>query len=89
MVLTILQPLHHMPTSQKRKAGRSMPQTKRSVEPEDVLQWISSDSEREDYGDLGSKERWEVDGIVDSHRGENDRMSYKVYSTNLIHTFKL
>ncbi|KAG8724020.1 hypothetical protein FRC09_000763 [Ceratobasidium sp. 395] len=63
-----------MPTSQKRKAGRSMPQTKRSVEPEDVLQWISSDSEREDYGDLGSKERWEVDGIVDSHRGENDRM---------------
>ncbi|KAG8792620.1 hypothetical protein FRC12_005470 [Ceratobasidium sp. 428] len=78
-----------MPASQKRKAKRSVTETKRSAEPEDALQWISSDSEREDYGDLGSKERWGVDGIIDSHRGENDRMSYKVYSTSLVHTFRL
>ncbi|KAG8747267.1 hypothetical protein FRC10_001883 [Ceratobasidium sp. 414] len=64
--------------SRKRKQKQSAPKAKRSVDAEDALQWISSNSEAEDYGNLGDKERWEVDGIIDSHRGENDRMSYKV-----------
>ncbi|KAG9128456.1 hypothetical protein FRC07_011213 [Ceratobasidium sp. 392] len=68
-----------MPSSKKRKSKhRPAPKAKRSVEAEDALQWISSNSEPEDYGNLGGKERWEVDGIIDSHRGENDRMSYKI-----------
>ncbi|KAG9085872.1 hypothetical protein FS749_004047 [Ceratobasidium sp. UAMH 11750] len=63
--------------SKKRK--QKQPKVKRSVDAdEDALQWISSNSEAEDYGNLGDKERWVVDGITDLHRGENDRMSYKI-----------
>lgn len=68
----------------KRKARPPLPDTskaKRSVSPnndesEDPQFWRSSDSEPEDYGDLNGKERWQIDGVVDSHRGENDRMRY-------------
>ncbi|QRW19053.1 hypothetical protein RhiXN_00459 [Rhizoctonia solani] len=38
----------------------------------------SSESEPEDYGDLHGQEEWEIDGVVDSHWGENGRMSYKI-----------
>ncbi|KAF8609238.1 SET domain-containing protein [Ceratobasidium sp. AG-I] len=70
----------------KRKAKPSQPDTskaKRSVSPnddetEDPQFWQSSDSEPEDYGDLNGQEQWKIDGVVDSHRGENDRMSYKI-----------
>ncbi|KAG8700619.1 hypothetical protein FRC09_005846 [Ceratobasidium sp. 395] len=68
-----------MPRGRKRKAKHPEPEAKRSsADAEDALQWLSSDSEPEDYGNLGNQERWAVDGIIDSHRGENDRMSYKI-----------
>jgi hypothetical protein len=62
-----------MPAHKKRKPKPK--QVKRdSDEFEDPSQWMSSNSEPEDYGNLGDQERWKVDGVVDSHRGENDRM---------------
>jgi hypothetical protein len=54
-------------------------QANRSKQPSDQIQLDpelchSSESELEDYGDLHGQERWEIDGVVDSHCGENDRM---------------
>ncbi|QRV90807.1 histone-lysine N-methyltransferase [Ceratobasidium sp. AG-Ba] len=74
-----------MPSAGKKRkqkpssgAPKSSGGAKWGANDEDALQWISSNSELEDYGNLGDKDRWEVDGIVDSHQGENDRMSYKI-----------
>ncbi|CAE6433927.1 unnamed protein product [Rhizoctonia solani] len=47
-------------------------------DPLDPKYCHSSESEPEDYGDLNGQEKWEIDGVVDSHCGENDRMSYKI-----------
>lgn len=67
----------------KPKSSSSSSQAKRSGQPGNRV-WIdpelcrSSESEPEEYGDLHGQERWEIDGVVDSHCGENDRMSYKL-----------
>ncbi|CAE6423393.1 unnamed protein product [Rhizoctonia solani] len=76
--------------SKKRKskpAARSQPaQDKRKEKapgPLDPEFCHSSESDPEDYGDLHGQEEWEIDGVVDSHCGENGRMSYKVLVLSL------
>ncbi|CAE6518340.1 unnamed protein product [Rhizoctonia solani] len=60
-------------TTQDKRKGKSTAPS--SLDPEYCH---SSESEPEDYGDLNGQEKWEIDGVVDSHCGENDRMSYKI-----------
>ncbi|CAE6526484.1 unnamed protein product [Rhizoctonia solani] len=60
------------PRQEKRRERPTTP------EPLDPKYCHSSESEPEDYGDLNGQEKWEIDGVVDSHCGENDRMSYKI-----------
>ncbi|KDN36193.1 hypothetical protein RSAG8_11025, partial [Rhizoctonia solani AG-8 WAC10335] len=58
-------------TTCRQDKRRRRPATPGPLDPEYCH---SSESEPEDYGDLHGQQKWEIDGVVDSHCGENDRM---------------